>query len=102
MRGENVRPAWINECIKKRNAEHSDKPRKPITFLPPPLMEATATMPAPADKSLLFSSLEYRVADPKEELGIGKVESLCNGGDLDLQKFLAETKYEGKENLLTE
>ena len=102
MRGEHFRPAWLNERIKKWNAEHGDKPRKPITFLPPPPMESTATTSEPQDKQTLLSNLESRVADLKAELEVESKEVSEDEGDLDLQHFLAEIKDEDKEALFTE
>ena len=49
-----------------------------------------------------MSSLEYRAADLKAELDIGKVSCVRDEGDLDLQQFFAEIKNEDKENLFTD
>ena len=102
MRGENFRPAWSNERIKKWNAEHGDKPRKPIMFLPPPSMELTTTTSVPQDNSAFLSNLESRVSNLKSGLELEAKDVTRDEGDLDLQHFLAEIKDEDKEDLSTE
>ena len=54
MRGEHFRLAWLNERVKKWNAEHGDKPRKSITLLPPLPMESTATNSESQDENALL------------------------------------------------
>ena len=100
MRGEFFRPAWLNERIKKLNSEHGDKPRKPITFLPPPPMESTSTTSDPKDKSASLSSLESCVTNLKAELEVEAKDITEDEGYLDLQKLLVKDK--DKEDVFTE
>ena len=102
MRGDNFRPTWLNERIKKGNAECSNKTSKPITFFPPLPMESAATISESQDESALLSSLESRAADLKAELEVESKDVTEDKVNLDLQQFLAEIKDEDKEDLFTE
>ena len=100
MRGENFRPEWLNKRIKKWNAEHGDKPIKPITFLLAPPMESIATAWVPQDNTVLLSNLVSEVADLKSELGVEDKDNAGDERDLDLQQFLTKVKEGDKELLL--
>ena len=65
-------------------------------------MQVTSTKTIPANKSTLLSILESQVAVMNPELYIGKVGSVNDESDLDLQQLLVEIKDKDKENLFME